>query len=519
MKTKPIIKGALVLIICSLIGKVLGAVYRIPLARILGGVGMGQYQLTFPLYCLILTVSTSGIPVAISKLVAEFKAQKRFYDSKRLLWLSVFILTIISLLGAGLIVLGAKTISAFQGNPSVYVCYYGIAPAIVFVGVLSAFRGYFQGNLIMFPTAISGLVEQIFKMIFGLALAVKFSVYGTEYAVLGALVGVSISEFVAFVFLFVCYLCHLKKNKVVSSLPKSSFKFLARQLASLAVPITLGGLISPLSSMVDSLFAVNLLMSSGFSNSAATMMLGIQSGVVEPLVNLPVVISVSLGTVLLPNLSALCAEKNEEKIKQMIEKSYQISLSISIVCAICYVIFGSQILSFLYGGSFSSYELFLAEKLLMLASLNIMFLSIVQVSSSVLQGLGHSKYTVKTLFVGCVIKVAINFVLLQIPSINIMGAVISGGVCYFVIMMLNYVKVKKLTGVSIKNSYFYVSIQACFVSLFAYFSNTLFQMVFNGMMSMICAGLIAVFVFAITYYVFFMRKNEKSEFKQKNQLT
>ena len=78
MKNKVFVKGAVVLILCNLIGKVIGAVYRLPLARIVGGVGMGQYQLTFPLYCLILTISTSGMPVAISKLVAEYNSKNRF---------------------------------------------------------------------------------------------------------------------------------------------------------------------------------------------------------------------------------------------------------------------------------------------------------------------------------------------------------------------------------------------------------------------------------------------------------
>ncbi len=509
MKSKTLFKGAVLLIICNLIGKALGAVYRIPLARILGGEGMGQYQLAFPLYCLILTISTSGIPVAISKLVAEFNISHRYKDIKKLLWISVGVLTGVSLLGAAVIVFGARLIASLQGNPTTYICYYAIAPAVLFVGVLSAFRGYFQGNLLMFPTAISGVIEQTFKMLFGLYFARKLSVLGTEYAVFGALLGISLSEFIAFVFLIVCYFVYSKKHKNTSDLQPAKFKFLTRQLLSLAVPITLGGLINPITTMVDSLLSVNILMGVGYSSSRATMMLGIQSGVVDPLVNLPVIIAISLGAVLLPNLSSLKAENKSENIKEIIEKCFQITLSISIVSAICFIIFGNQILSFLYGGSFDQVELVLGLKLMMLASANIIFLSLVQISTSILQGLGYSKYPVKTLFIGCLIKIFFNVILLRVPALNIQGAVISGGICYFVVMLLNYNKIHKLTGATIKDSYFYVSIQACFVSLFAYFSNEIFQMAFSSTLSLFFAGSLAVLVFALTYYFFFLNNRSK----------
>ncbi len=520
MKGKVFVKGAVILIICNLIGKVLGAVYRIPLARIIGSVGMGEYQLAFPLYCLILTISSSGIPVAISKLVAEFNTKNRFKDSKRLLRISLILLTILSVLGAGLIAVGARLIAGMQGNPQAYVCYYGIAPAIIFVGVLSALRGYFQGNLLMFPTAISGLIEQLFKMAFGLFLATKFSVYGTEFAVLGALIGISISEFFACVFLVICYIVYSRKHKTQIAEEPYTRKFLTRRLFGLSIPITLGGLISPITAMVDSLLVVNLLMIGGLASSSATMMLGLQSGVVEPLVNLPVVIAVSISTALLPSLSGLQAkslsnddssENSKQQIKELIEKSYQITLSISLACAICFVIFGNQVLTFLYGKSFSPEELMVATKLLFLGSVNVVLLSLVQVTAGALQALGKPKLPVVAMLIGCVVKIVLDVVLISIPQVGIMGAIIAGGVCYFIVLNINYRKVKKFTGAKLLNhDYFYVCIQECFVCMFAFFANTLLQSVFSEIVSMLVAGTITVAVFVTTYYVFFMGKKAQS---------
>ncbi len=509
------IKGAMLLIIFNLVGKIIGAVYRIPLANIVGSVGMGKYQLAFPLYCLILTISTSGIPVAISKLVAEYNSKNRFKDSKRLLRISILILTVISAIGMIVVIFGAKFIAKIQGNASNYICYYGIAPAILFVGVLSAFRGYFQGNLLMFPTAFSGFIEQVFKMVCGLYLAKRLIVYGTEFAVLGALIGISISELFAFIFLLFCYIFYSRKHNHMQEISMLSYRHLTKNLINISVPVTLGGLITPVTSMIDSLLVVNILMYRGFSNSNATMLLGIQSGVVEPLINLPVVIAISLSTVLLPNLSSLLAKNSKTEIKNLIERAYQICLSIAITCAICFVIFGGQILSFLYGRSFDPNELGIAIKLLFLGSLNIIFLSLVQVTASVLQGMNKQKYPVKSLLIGCSIKIVLDVVLLLIQPINIMGAVISGGVCYLVVFMLNYNMVKKLTGATLSNSFFYVSIQACFVCMFAYFSNLLFKMVFSEMIAMFIAGILAVLVFATTFYVFFMGKSGEYGFENK----
>lgn len=515
MKNNAFLKGAILLIICNLIGKVFGAVYRIPLAKILGPVGMGMYQLVFPIYCLILTISTSGMPVAISKLVAENNSRHNFSSSKKIFKISILFLTLASLLGVVIVVFSAKLISNIQGNQSIFICYYGIAPAILFVGVLSAFRGYFQGNLLMFPTAISSLVENIIKMVMGLMLAGRFLEFGIEYAVLGALLGVSASEFVASIFLWVCYLFFKGRKLKNESQINESFKYLSKQIMNLAVPVTLGSLIAPMTSMVDSLLAINLLMVTGFSSKRATTLLGLQSGVVEPLINIPVIIAVSIAMVILPNISKFNAENNQEKIKNYAEKSMQMALCISAACAICFVIFGRQILNFLYGSTFDNDELLISTKLLFFGSFNIIFLSLVQVTASILQGLGKSKIPVKSLLIGCVIKIVFDLAFIPVRKINIFGTIISGAACYLTVFILNYKKVKEYTGLEFKTSLFYISIQECFICLFAFVSNFLCSLVMSEFVSMLIAGSVAIAVFLGTYYAFFMYDKTGYNFKEK----
>ena len=132
-----------------------------------------------------------------------------------------------------------------------------------------------------------------------------------------------------------------------------------------------------------------------------------------------------------------------------------------------------------------------------------------------MQGLGYSKVPVKSLLVGCILKIVLDLILIPIPSINIFGSVISGAVCYVSVFALNFSKIKKLTNVDIKNSIFYISIQACFVCLFAYVANLLVNMLFSEIVALFVAGIIAVFVFFVTYYVFFVYEGNSVDFKEK----
>lgn len=510
--------GAIILIIFNILGKIIGAIYRIPLARILGGVGMGQYQLVFPIYCLILTLSTSGIPSSISKMVAEFNIKKEYGNSKKLLWISTLLLSFISVVGFIFVIFFAKNIASFQGNSDTYICFYGIAPAIIFVGVISAFRGFFQGNLKMTPTAISMLIEQVFKMIFGLVLANYFSRFSVTASVFGALVGITISEFASFLFLLIYYVVYRKKMRYFDSGNVIDNKKIRNRLLKLSIPITFGGLITPITAMVDSFLVINLLIFSGFSSISATGLLGLQAGVVEPLINLPVVISISVATALLPNISSLMAQNSNEKVNELIQKSFQISLCISIACALCYIIFGKQILFFLYGKSFEEYELLTATKLLFFGSANILFLSLVQITAGILNGLGKPNLTVKSLIIGCMFKIVLEVILVSVKQINIFGVTISAGICYFIVFTLNYRQIKKLTGIKIMEIYSKVAIQECFVCLFAFFGKQFFDIIFSESVSMFIAGTLTVTIFFVTYYVFFILNKSSYKLEKFNQI-
>lgn len=503
MKNKAFVKGAAILIAFNLIGKLVGAIYRIPLANLLGAEGIGKYQLVFPLYSLLLAISVSGIPIAISKIVAEYNGKGQFGDAKKLLKLAIFYLFIVSLFCFAIVLLCSKFIARIQGNPDIYFCYYGIAPAILFVGILSVFRGYFQGNLKMLPTAISGFIEQLGKLVFGLIFSTKLIKFGINYGVLGALIGISISELLSLIFLTIYYFVYAKKHKM-SPVALLGEKTISKQLFTTAVPITLGGLASPITNIIDSLLVVNLLIFSGLEANVATSYLGLQSGIVDPLINIPIVIAVSISASLLPNLASENSKGNVDEVKSLVEKAFQITLSVALVCSICFVIFGKQILSFLYGKTLSVSEVNIAVKLLFLGGFNLIFLSLVQVSTGVLQGINKQNLAVKSLLIGSGIKIVLTIMLVSFKPINILGAMMSGGVSYFVVFLINYSAIKRETEARISNVFLGISVQECLVGLFAFFTNLLVTMSFGLVAGMFVGGVTAIIVFMVTYYVLFL---------------
>lgn len=212
MKRRTMAGNAALLSVFSIIAKVISALYRVPLTSVLGAEGMGMYQLVFSIYALILALTTGGIPVAVSRLTSENNALKK--DSRIVLKNALLSVVGTSVVLAAFLCVLSGFVARIQGNEGVKSGYYVIAPAVVFVGALSMFRGWFQGNNDVIPTAVSGLFEQVFKLAFGLTLAKILSKYGVIYGVIGALSGVMISEFVALIYIVITYFSRGKIYKI-----------------------------------------------------------------------------------------------------------------------------------------------------------------------------------------------------------------------------------------------------------------------------------------------------------------
>ena len=434
MKKQNFLLGTAILIISSFFAKIIGAIYRIPLTNILGAEGLGLYQLVFPLYSTILVFCSTGVPNAIAKMVATGTKE----DIKKTMKLSLLFFGILSLIFALILFCLAKPLSQLQGNENIWLCYVGIAPAIFFVGIISVLRGYFQGKQNMLPTALSNIVEQLFKLLFGLLFAKLLIAKSVVFGAFGAVLGVTLSElFALFVILFE-YILHKKKEK---NIYLNESKVNLTSLLSTAMPMTLSSLIMPATLLIDSFLIINLLKSINFSTQLSTNLYGILTGVVNSLINLPVVISMAVATMLIPIISKHYKENNIYQVENKSNVALRLILTIIIPCIAIYFLFSNDIINFLFSNGLKVGEInefAVASNMLKVASISILFISIVQITTTLLQAVNQTKVPVYHMLVSCSIKVLLTIVLVLIPELNIYGAVISTLVCYIICALLNF---------------------------------------------------------------------------------
>lgn len=420
------VKSIFILSVGGLVAKLLGAFYRIPLTNVVGSYGMGIYQLVFPLFSLLLTISTAGIPVAVSKLVAEKTAVGDRYAAKRIFSLSLAALSILGLVCSLLLFVLSDSIAAMQGNADASFAYKLISPAVFLVCVISAYRGYFQGLLHMTPTALSQIIEQVVKMSVGLYCAVKF-MPDVLKAVNGAVLAVTLSELAAAIFLAVLYF--KRKDKQFDTVEvKSDFKVkpTLKRLLLLCLPITLSGLIIPLTQLVDSVLVLNII-----KQTNATELYGLWAGPVHSLLNMPVVLTLGIATAIVPAVSEHYAKNDFDGAAKKAAFSVKLTTAVGLPCVAGLIVLAYPVTKLLYGG-LSHEEISLASQMVVAAGASILFLSLVQTSTALLQAGGRLYAPVLFLFGATVVKTVCCVLLLKNPSVGIFGAPLSSVICYFV---------------------------------------------------------------------------------------
>lgn len=473
----------------TMIGKLMGVVYKIPLSNILGSEGMGLFQIVFPLFVIAITISSSGISTAVTKMVATNQKNRQgvfVYATKITLVLSaLFVVVFLSL---------SRVISILQGNADASLIYFGVASAIFVVSILAVYRGYIRGSQDIKVYAISEFIEQSFKLVFGLGFAVLFARYGVMYAVLGSFVGLSFAALVSLLF------CIFHRPTPSESM---SQKIDRGQFYNFAVFSTLTTLIIPLSQFVDTIVVIKLLQLAGESTSASTSLFGLYAGVVAAVINLPISLVIALETIALPSISRTISnrEKTESKIRNVI----LYTLVISITSSILLYIFSGEIISILYSKGLSTTEIKTASMLLRIGAFSVVFLSLVQISTVVFQSIGRFYFPFISLAVGSVIKLVLQFLL--VPSMGIYGAQFAILIDYIFVCLLNFAVLLRF-GVAFGNSKVLFVLASSLVfgiiaftlrELFSKMFSAFFVVLFSGMAILMVALIIAVIYLTISH--------------------
>ncbi len=435
-KKQGFIKSAATIALGGFVAKVIGALYRIPLTNWIGGKGIGLYQLVYPIYCLLLTVSATGIPSAIAKLTAERIG--RGESEKPLFKTAMKLFVCIGVLGTLLMVLLAPILAKAQGSEGVLFGYYTLAPSVLLVSIISVFRGYFQGKNKMTPTAVSEIVEQVVKVAIGLLFAWIFR-SEVEKAVVFLLLAVTISEVVALVFMWIRY---RKESKRVLSpkMQNEGGRVAMKSILRMSLPVTIGSILIPVSSLIDSVFAVRLL--NRYAENAVTLY-GLFSGGAVTIINLPVSICYGIAAASIPVVAKANAEAQQGKIsKKQVKKRWLISLGVTVLvslpAAVGLYFFAGPAVKIIFR-SLSAGESEMMIKLVQIFSLSAFTLSCAQTLSACLTAQGKPQHSAMGMAIGMAVKTVAYVFLLQNPQFSIFGLAYATNLGYLVAFLFDLV--------------------------------------------------------------------------------
>ena len=563
MKKSSFVLSAIILALGGFFAKAIGALYKIPLTNILGSGGMGLYYLIFPVYSLIITFCSSGINVALSTEVAKCRRSRHRYNEQKLLRVALVLSFVVSLIFTIIIVIISKPFADLQGNVNAYLGYIAIAPAIILSSIIATLRGYFQGVENMVPTTVSMIIEQIAKLSFGLIIAHKLCVYGIQYAVLGAVVGVTISEVIALIIISINFFNYkgqmyfnyrnmiykgkrkinvkllIKSKNIVSKSLQSKYKYkyllcsskkvryttivALKKLLKVVVPATLSSIVLPIATMLDSFMIINILVGSGYSSLISTSLYGIWGGIVQSLISLPIILVTGISTSIVPSLSGVVAGQDEGQINRRVMFFIKVTLVLSLFMAAVMFVFAEDILYFLYGDGLSHAvidELYYATKMLRVTSISIIYYAFLQTFTAILQTIGKSHIPFLVLLGSLGVRVALTILLVAIPNINIFGAIIANIAFLSITTIILAWFLRKYIELNFKFlSHLIMPVCIGMVSLLIMLAiHTGLSLFLNYFVSMLISAVVGVIIFVVWVYysrVFDDREKRKFIFKRK----
>lgn len=438
-KKQSFLGGAAVLAAGIVIVKIIGAVFKIPLLNILGETGAADFNNAYNIYAMLLTLSTAGLPVALSKMVSEANTLGKHRQAQRIFRVSFTVFLTLGVLSFILMWWGNDYLAALLHNPRAAYGIRALAPAVVCVGCLSAFRGYAQGRFHMTPTAVSQIIEALCKLVIGLALALWLlrEGYPDYIAAAGAIMGVTIGTIISLIYMALDHLRH--RTPADNSEPCDGSGAIFRRLLAIAVPITLSSSMVSIITLIDTSLVQGQLQSAlGLSLDESRALYGTYSACMT-LYNLPSSLMIALTASVIPTVSAALARRDRAHTSRVVGSSFRVTALLAFPMGFGLWALAEPIFKLLY----SRYDVTLGGPLLATLGIASIFVCIMLITNSILQSYGRVNVPIVTMLIGGVVKIALNYNLVAIPKVNIHGAPIGTLVCFALTALLNLVIVAR----------------------------------------------------------------------------
>ena len=451
-----VVQGS-ILATASIVARIIGLIYRVPVTRVIGDYGNGLYGFAYEVYSMVLLISSYSLPTAISKLVAARTHKGEHKNAYKIFKAGLFFMLIVGALASSITFLLADYISGtIMKDPMIALSLRVLAPTIFIVAIMGVMRGYFQGLGTMMPTAVSQIIEQIVNAFVSVIAAYYLFAYGSsvakvlqndKYAAaygaagssLGTLSGALIGgAFLAFMMLI--YKRVLKRRIMKdTTINTESYGTIYILLFSTVVPIILSTAVYNSSVFIDQIIFNNVMTNKGVSNP--TELFGVFTGKYRLLVNVPVSIASAMAASMIPSLTAAVTARSGKLIRQKINISIRFIMVISIPCTVGLAVLGSPILQLLFNDASP-----LPANLLMAGSIAVVLYSLSTLSNGILQGLNRMNVPVINAFISLVLHVAVVYGLLKFTKLNIYAVVIGNVVFAFLMCLLNSLVIRRITG-------------------------------------------------------------------------
>lgn len=411
------LKGTIILLVAGLITRVLGFINRIVIARFIGEEGVGLYMMAFPTLILVITITQLGLPVAISKNVAEAEAEGDYKKIKKILVVSLSITILLSVIFTPALILLAPWLSqTLFTDPRTHLPLLAIAPIVPIIAISSVIRGYFQGRQNMKPAAISQVLEQLVRITLIAVLTKTFLPYGIEYAAAAAMFASVLGELVSLIYLVTSF-----KFKKRFKLRKDFFKFAHsgkatfQELMTVALPTTGSRMIGSISWFFEPIVVAHSLALAGVATVMATKQYGSLTGYALPLMLLPSFITNSLSTSLVPAISEANSQNNMKLIEYRLQQALRFTFLTGGISVVLLFVLAEPLMVVMFGSASGT-------QFIKIMAPFFIFSYFQGPLQATLQALNLARAAMINSLIGAVIKTAVIFLLASQPAFGINGA-------------------------------------------------------------------------------------------------
>ena len=439
-----VVQGS-ILALASIIVRLIGIIYRIPLTNIVGNEGMGYYGFAFEVYQILVILSTSAIPVAVSKLTAARVAKREYKNAQRIFRCSIIFAAVFSGTLALITFVGARQISSFMfgGITEVAPALRVLAPTVFVCAVMGVFRGYTQGLGNMAPTGLSQVVEQIFNAIVSVAAAAILISRGAAYGAAGGTMGTFMGAVSSLVFLYFVYSANRKGlNQRMKKDPTKKLmedKEIYRLIGLTVIPLILTSTIYQISSLLDSALFSNILKAIGYQSSFISSLYGIYSSKYQLLINLPLGITSALSVAMMPGIAGAIALNRKDQVREQMDMVIRMTMLIAIPCAVGVAVMGGPIMQMLFNDSTT-----LPGRMLIVGAVTIIFYALSTLTSTILQASNHMRVPVINAAISLGVHIVFTVVLLAFANLHIFALIYGNIVFSFCMCVLNLRSLAKL---------------------------------------------------------------------------